>query len=144
MEAQQWLDKVENVPETAKIIGVEKYVNATPAEIEGRLKGEYDLGAGLGTKNIGDARMRFWRDGMVAAPMKAYAIWFMAQYVRLGHLQELPDVKALADLVVLSDLYREVATEMKVAVPEDMKPFEVTLDKNTFDPNKPEQEAQRS
>jgi nitrate/nitrite transport system substrate-binding protein len=88
--------------------------------------------------------MRFWRDGAVAAPMKAYAIWFMAQYVRLGHLQELPDVKALSEAMVLSDLYAEVASEMKVAVPTDMTPFEVALDKTTFDPNKPEQEAKRS
>ena len=143
MEACQWLDKVENVPETAKIIGVEKYVNAQPAEIEGRLKGEYDYGLGTGTVNIGDARMRFWRDGIVTAPMKSYSIWFMTQFVRFGHLTALPDVKALADQIVLTDLYAEVASEMKVTVPEDMKPFEVTLDKVTFDPTKPEEEAKR-
>jgi nitrate/nitrite transport system substrate-binding protein len=95
IEACQWLDKVENVPETAKIIGVEKYVNAQPAEIEGRLKGEYDYGLGTGTVNVGDARMRFYRDGNVIAPKKAYAIWFMTQFVRFGYLPELPDVKAL-------------------------------------------------
>jgi nitrate/nitrite transport system substrate-binding protein len=143
MEACQWGDKVENVPDLAKMIGVEKYVNAQPAEIEGRLKGEYDFGLGTGTKNIGDGRMRFWNDGKVTAPMKGYAIWFMAQYVRLGHLTALPDVKALADQIVLSDLYAEVASEMKVTVPDDMKPFQVTLDKAMFDPAKPEEEAKR-
>jgi nitrate/nitrite transport system substrate-binding protein len=55
----QWLDDPANVPETAKIIGVPKYVNATPEEIEGRLAGAYDLGGGHGEKDFGDLRMRF-------------------------------------------------------------------------------------
>jgi nitrate/nitrite transport system substrate-binding protein len=66
-------------------------------------------------------------------------------YVRFGHLPTLPDVKALADEIVLSDLYAEVASSLKVTVPDDdMKPFTVTLDKATFDPAKPEEEAKRT
>lgn len=145
IEACQWLDDVGNVSETAKIIGVEKYVNATPDEIEGRLKGEYDFGGGIAKKNIGDARMRFFRDGGVTFPHKSHLMWFGAQYVRFGYLPTLPDVKALADEIVLSDLYAEVASSMKVTVPDDdMKPFTVTLDKATFDPAKPEEEAKRT
>ncbi|MBI2706168.1 MAG: ABC transporter substrate-binding protein [Actinobacteria bacterium] len=143
-EAQKWLDDQANVTETAKIIGVEKYVNATPAEIEGRLKGEYDLGAGLGNKTFNGNQMRFFRDGDVPFPAKAYAVWFMAQFVRFGHLTELPPAKQLADQIILSDLYAEVASSMGVKVPDtDMKPFEIMLDKVTFDPAKPEEEAKR-
>jgi nitrate/nitrite transport system substrate-binding protein len=37
----------------------------------------------------------------------------------------------------MSDLYKEVATEMKVKIPDDdMKPFSLTLDKTIFDPMK--------
>lgn len=143
-EAQKWLDDPANVAETAKIIGVEKYVNATPAEIEGRLKGAYELGAGLGQKTFSGNQMRFFRDGEVPFPAKAHAIWFMTQYVRFGHLTDLPPAKQLADQVILSDLYAEVASSMGIKVPDtDMKPFEIALDKVTFDPNKPEEEAKR-
>ena len=92
--------------EAAKIIGVEKYVNATPAEIEGRLGGTYDLGAGLGAKEFGDDRMRFFRDGQVNLPAPVHAIWFMAQYVRFGYLRTLPgDQGARRQAHPAADLY---------------------------------------
>jgi nitrate/nitrite transport system substrate-binding protein len=145
LEACQWCDDPANVSEVARIIGVEKYVNATPAEIESRLGGTYDLGADLGTKDFGDARMRFHRDGQVNLPRSGHAIWFMAQYVRFGYLDALPPAKELADKLILTDLYAEVASSMGITVPDDaMAPFEVKLDGNTFDPTKPELEAARS
>ena len=129
-------DDPANVAEVAKTIGVEKYVNATPAEIEGRLGGNYDLGADLGTKTFGDDRMRFFRDGQVNVPRPGHAIWFMAQYVRFGYLKELPPTKELADKLILADLYAEVASSMGVTVPDDgMAPFTVKLDSTTFDPS---------
>jgi nitrate/nitrite transport system substrate-binding protein len=144
LEACQWLDDIGNVPETAQLIGVEKYVNATPDEIEDRLRGLYDYGLGAGTVDVGDARMRFHRDGAVNLPRKSFAIWYMAQFVRFGHLDELPKVTELADEIVLTDLYAEVAGELGVPIPDDdMKPFEVTLDHAVFDPSKPEEEAKR-
>jgi nitrate/nitrite transport system substrate-binding protein len=90
--------------------------------------------------------MRFYRDGLVNLPRKAHALWFLAQYVRFGHLPTFPsDATALVDEIVLSDLYAEVAKEAGVTVPDDdMKPFTVTLDGATFDPSAPEEEAQRS
>jgi nitrate/nitrite transport system substrate-binding protein len=39
----------------------------------------------------------------------------------------------------MQDLYLEVAKSMGIKVPaDDMKPFTLTLDKVTFDPNKPD------
>lgn len=145
LEACQFCDDPANVGEVAKTIGVEKYVNATPAEIEGRLGGSYDLGADLGTKEFGETRMRFSRDGEVNVPRAGHAIWFMAQYVRFGYLKELPSTKELADKLILADLYAEVASSMGIKVPDDgMAPFEVKLDSTTFDPSRPELEAARS
>jgi nitrate/nitrite transport system substrate-binding protein len=136
LQAQKWLDDVANVPETAQIIGVEKYVNATPDEIESRLAGEYDLGADLGTKTFTDTRMRFYRDGKTPFPRKAHALWFLAQYQRFGLVPSVSDPRGLVDELILSDLYAEVASAEGVPVPDDdMKPFTVTLDKATFDPN---------
>jgi len=145
-EAAKWADDPANTAEVATIIGVPKYVNATPDEIEARLGGRYDMGADIGEMTFTEDRMRFFRDGLVNMPRKAHALWFMAQYVRFGHLPAFPsDASALADEVILSDLYAEVAKEAGVTVPDDdMKPFTVKLDDTTFDPANPEEEATRS
>ena len=43
----------------------------------------------------------------------------------------------MIDRTLHDDLYKEVAREMGVSVPDDMKPFVVTLDAVRFDPNAP-------
>ena len=73
------------------------------------------------------------------------AIWFMAQYQRFGYLDSAPAYEAVADSVILSDLYSEVAKSEGVSVPDDgMKPFTVKLDDTVFDPKDPQKEASRS
>jgi nitrate/nitrite transport system substrate-binding protein len=143
LDAQRWLDDPANVAETAKIIGVPKYTNALPTEIQDRLAGHYDLGAGLEKKEFGDLRMRFFRDGAVPFPDPGYLKWAMAQYVRFGYLTELPDV-ALADDLILSDLYAEVAEAVGVTVPKPATSMEIALDGATFDPSDLEAEASRA
>jgi nitrate/nitrite transport system substrate-binding protein len=144
IEAQKWLDKPENTKETAKIIGVPKYVNATPEEIEGRLGGTYDFGEGAGEKDFGDLRMRFFRDGLTPFPRQGNLIWAMTQYVRFGYLPEMPD-PALADELILTDVYADVAEKAGIDVPDDaMAPIEIALDEVTFDPSTPDTEAARA
>jgi nitrate/nitrite transport system substrate-binding protein len=82
--------------------------------------------------------MLFHREGETNFPRKAYGIWYMAQYVRFKYLEKEPAYKAIADKLILQDLYREVADEMNIAVPaDDMQPFTIDLDKVTFDPARP-------
>jgi nitrate/nitrite transport system substrate-binding protein len=144
-DAAKWADDPANTAEVAEIIGVPKYVNATPEEIEGRLAGVYEMGADIGEMTFDEDRMRFFRDGLVNFPRRSHALWFMAQYVRFGHLEAYPsDAQALADEIILTDLYADVAAEAGVTVPDDdMAPFEVKLDGATFDPSNPEEEASR-
>jgi nitrate/nitrite transport system substrate-binding protein len=145
LEAQKWLDDPANVAETAQLIGVEKYVNATPDEIEARLAGEYDLGAGLGTKDFGDLRMRFFRDGQTPFPRRSHALWFLAQYQRFGLVPTVADPMGLVEELILTDVYAEVAAKEGVDVPDDdMKPFTVTIDDAEFDPTDLEAEVKRS
>jgi nitrate/nitrite transport system substrate-binding protein len=100
--------------------------------------GDYDLGGGLGRKKFTDDTMRFHKNGETNFPRRAHGIWFLSQYERFGLLSDAPDPAAVADKLILSDLYREAAVEMKVSVPDDdMKPFTLKLDDATFDPNKP-------
>jgi nitrate/nitrite transport system substrate-binding protein len=144
LEAAKWLDDPANTPKMAQTIGSDAYIKADPKAIEGRILGNYDLGDGT-QKTFTDDRMRFFRDGLVTIPRKSQAIWFLAQYQRLGLLKEAPPYQEIADSLLLTDLYAEVATKAKVPVPDDgMTPFEVKLDGVTFDPAKPEDEVKRA
>ncbi|HEX8039749.1 MAG TPA: CmpA/NrtA family ABC transporter substrate-binding protein, partial [Chryseosolibacter sp.] len=138
LEACIWLDDMQNRKEAAEIIGRPAYVNAPAEEIATRLNGVYDLGCDYGQKRYTDDYMLFYRGGETNFPRKAYGIWFMAQYVRFHYLKAEPDYQAIAGKLILQDLYREVASEMNIPVPDnDMQPFMVDLDKVTFDPVHP-------
>ncbi|MFV7235274.1 CmpA/NrtA family ABC transporter substrate-binding protein [Flavobacterium sp. ZB4R12] len=139
MEACIWLDNPSNRKKAAAIIGRTPYVNAPADVIEARLMGDYNLGCNQGTQVYSKDYMLFHKGGMVNYPRKSYAIWAMAQYVRFGYLKEAPNYAAIADKLILQDLYEEVAKSMKVKVPnDDMKPFALTMDKTVFDPSNPE------
>ena len=77
--------------------------------IEDRLNGIYDLGAGLGTKVFKGNQMRFCRAGAVNFPRRSYVYWFLAQYQRFGLLKSAPNYKAIADDLLLQDVYKQVA-----------------------------------
>jgi nitrate/nitrite transport system substrate-binding protein len=138
LEASIWLDDPANRKQAAGVIGKASYVNAPPEVIEARLLGKYDLGCNQ-SHAYTDDYMMYHRGGAVNFPRKAHGVWFMAQYVRFGYLQNAPDYKAVADKLVLQDLYADVAKGMKIAIPEDdMKPFTLDLDNVVFDPNAPD------
>lgn len=138
LEACKWLDNRANRKKAAEIIGRTPYVNAPADVIEARLMGDYNLGCDQGTEIYTDDYMLFHRSGEANMPRKSHAIWFMAQYMRFDYLQTAPDYKAIADKLILSDLYKEVATSMKIKLPDDdMKPFAISIEKTKFDPANP-------
>ncbi len=138
MEAQKWLDNPANRAEAATFLGQPKYVNAPAEVIKGRLTGSYKQGCGLPAFTYGDDNMKFCDNGLVSFPRKSHATFFLASYVRYGYLPVEPDYKAITDKIILSDLYAEVAKEVGLAVPnDDMKPFDITILKKTFDPSNP-------
>lgn len=144
LKASKWLDDFDNRAEAAETISPEHYINAPAAEIAGRLNGVYDLGADLGEKDYEGSQMTFFRDGLVNLPRKSHYIWALAQYQRFGYLTEAPPYQDLADELILSDLYAEVAEAEGVDIPDDdMEPFELALDGVTFDPKNPDEEASR-
>lgn len=139
LEASQFVETAGNQPKVASTIGGQAYVSAPADVIDARLQGKYALGKDLGDVTFAEDTMRFHRGGTVNFPRKSHALWFMAQYARFGYLKEMPaDAKAIADKLILQDLYREVASEVNVPIPEDdMKPFTVELDNASFDPANP-------
>jgi nitrate/nitrite transport system substrate-binding protein len=135
LEASRHIDDPKNKPDVAKAIGGPAFVNAPSDVIDARLEGRYTLGKDLGEHTYTDDAMLFFRDGQVNMPRPAHAAWFMAQYVRHGYLKELPDTRAIAQKLILSDLYAETVKEMGIALPEDgLAPFTMTLDQARFDP----------
>jgi len=138
MEACKWLDVPANRKKAAGILAKPYYVNAPLEVIEARLMGSNDLGCELGVQKYKDDYMMFHRNGDVNYPRKSYGIWFMAQYLRFGLINAAPNYKQIADKLILTDLYNEVAKSMNVAIPtDDMKPFTIKLDNRVFDPLKP-------
>jgi nitrate/nitrite transport system substrate-binding protein len=144
LKASKWLDDFDNRDQAAEVVGAEHYISAPAAEIAGRLNGIYDLGADLGEKDYAGDQMTFFRDGAVNLPRKSHYLWAMAQYQRMGYLTEAPPYQELADELILSDFYAEVAAAEGIDIPDDdMQPFEVQLDGVTFDPANPDEEASR-
>jgi nitrate/nitrite transport system substrate-binding protein len=140
MEASIWLDNLENRAKAASTIGSQSYVNAQSSVIDDRLAGKYKLGANLGERKYADDVMLFHKGGAVNFPRLSHGIWFIAQYVRFEYLKTLPDAQGIARKLILQDMYREVAKEMSIPVPDDdMKPFTIDLDGATFDPTNPAQ-----
>ncbi len=136
IEACKWLDVMGNRSKAASWLTKPNYVNAPLQVIEARLKGSNDLGCDLGVQKYKDDYMMFYNNGIVNTPKKSNAIWFLAQYVRFGYLKAEPAYKAIADKLILSDLFAEVAKEMTVPVQPDMQAFKTTYDV-AFDPANP-------
>jgi nitrate/nitrite transport system substrate-binding protein len=94
-----------NRAKAAKVVGGESYVTAPADVIDARLMGQYDLGA------AGQARLQRRLHAVstsaakVNMPRKAHGIWFMSQYVRFGYLPQAPDYRAVADELIMDDLY---------------------------------------
>jgi nitrate/nitrite transport system substrate-binding protein len=138
LEACKWLDNRTNRKRAAEVIGRASYVNAPADVIEARLMGDYNLGCDQGMEIYRDDYMLFHRNGETNFPRKAHAVWFMTQFVRFDYLKESPDYNAIAEKLILTDLYKEVAASMKVKIPDDdMKPFTLDIEKIKFDPASP-------
>ena len=144
LEASQWLDDeakfVEHRKETAQKTGTAVYVNAKPEVIEQRLIGTYKTNTTPPVETFKEDTMLFYRGGETNFPRTGYGVWFLTQYMRFKMLKSAPDYQAIAKDVIMSDLYKEVADEMKVPIPDDdMKPFMVKADGFDFDPTKPDE-----
>ncbi|MES2807526.1 MAG: CmpA/NrtA family ABC transporter substrate-binding protein [Bacteroidota bacterium] len=137
IEACKWLDVMSNRKKAALFLSRPNYVNAPVQVIEARLMGSTDIGCELGVKKYKDDYMIFYNNGAVNTPKTSYGIWFMAQFMRFGMINTAPNYKAVAQKLIMSDLYAEVAKSMGVPVQDDMKPFKTNLETITFDPNNP-------
>ena len=103
IEACLWLDEPSNRAEAARILSSPRYLN-TPAEVMSRT---LDLpGFHVFQKNAANF------------PWRSHADWFLSQMVRWKQASPDIDIKATADRVYRTDLYRAAAREMGVDCPD--------------------------
>ena len=138
LEASQWIDRLDNRPRMAEVVGQPQYVNAARDVILGRMLGDYDYGDGRKEKD--PLYMTFF-DRQTNFPLKSHGTWWLTQFRRWGMVKEAPDYKKVVDRVHRPDLYREVAKEMGIETPREDAKKETLFDGVTFDPGDPEKYA---
>jgi len=135
LEAAKYIDTAANRPGVAKVIASKSYVNAPEEVIEGRFLGDYDNGNG---KTWKDANfMKFHNDGAVNFPYLSDGMWFMTQHKRWGLLKEHPDYLAVAKKVNQIELYKQAASQLKIAVPADALRSSTLFDGTVWDGKNP-------
>jgi ABC-type nitrate/sulfonate/bicarbonate transport system substrate-binding protein len=101
-EAGAWLDEPANRPEAARVLASPRYLNV-PAEVIGR------------SLSLPDFHV-FHRQ-LANFPWRSHADWYLAQMVRWGQVAPRDDLRAVADRVFRSDVYRAAASELGLPCP---------------------------
>lgn len=135
LDACRYLDDMKNRAEVAKLISGKAYVNAPADVIAGRFVGDYDNGAGKTWKD--EHPMMFHRDGSVNFPYLSDGMWFLTQHKRWGLLLEHPDYLAVAKEIQQVELFKQVASQLKVPVPAEVLRSSTLLDGKVWDGKDP-------
>lgn len=138
METSVWLDVPANRVRltVGEVLARHQNLDLDAGPIRSRLTSVYDLGCHLGERDFEDDMLFFHHGGRVNSPRRADALLYLALLARFGLIPSPPRPEAVARSI-RDDLYLEVAREMGVVVPDDMRPFVITLDTVRFDPNAP-------
>ncbi len=118
LEASRWIDSgLQNKMKMAETVAQKAYINTGVDAINQRILGRYQNGLG---KTWDDPNhMKFFNDGAVNFPYLSDGMWFLTQHKRWGLLKEHPDYLAVARQVNQIELYKQVASAMKISVPKD-------------------------
>ena len=144
IEASVWLDVPANRSRSlvGEVLARRQYLDLDAAPIRSRLGSVYDLGCRMGERDFEDEMLFFHDAGRVNLPRRAdgYLLAALASRFGLtGPVDSDPARLAAVGASIADQLYREVASEIGVPLPEDMKPFVITLDAVRFDPGAPGQ-----
>ncbi|WP_137895979.1 CmpA/NrtA family ABC transporter substrate-binding protein [Ramlibacter sp. 2FC] len=118
LEASRWIDAgLQNKMKMAETVAQKAYINTGVDAINQRILGRYQNGMG---KTWDDPNhMKFFNDGAVNFPYLSDGMWFLTQHKRWGLLKDHPDYLAVAKQINQVDLYKSVASAMKISVPKD-------------------------
>jgi nitrate/nitrite transport system substrate-binding protein len=121
IEAAQWMDKPENRREVVKIIARKDYVNAPEEVVDNSMTGTWTYREPEGPVPLPDFNV-FFRYA-ATFPWRSHAVWFLTQMLRWGQIEQPINFRQVAEAVYRSDIYREAAAELGIAVPTiDYKP----------------------
>ncbi len=130
-EASQWLDKMENRAEQAKIVSATSYINCPPELILNRLQGKYDMGDG---RRFRDPDYMIFSDRNCNFPQPKYAKWWLTQLRRWGFTDGAPDYEAITKQVMRHDIYEEAMKEIGYTHAGLNNDSETFFDGTKFDP----------
>lgn len=134
LDASRYIEQVKNRPQVAKLIAGKSYVNAPEEVILGRFLGQYDNGNGKKWKD--EHAMRFLQDG-ASFPYYSDGMWFLTQHRRWGLLKTDVDYLGVAKQINQVDLYKQAATQLKVALPASPMRSSTLFDGKTWDGSDP-------
>lgn len=102
VEAGAWLDEPANRAEAARVLSMPRYLNV-PADVIARSLDQPDF--------------HIFHRQLANFPWRSHADWFLAQMVRWGQAPPRADLRAVADRVFRSDIYRAAASELGLPCP---------------------------
>ncbi|MCQ4294985.1 ABC transporter substrate-binding protein [Pseudomonas stutzeri] len=136
LEASRFIDQSpENRRSTAQLIAGREYIDAPLAAIESRFLGTYQ--DGLGNAWSDEHPLRFFADGAANMPYLSDGLWFMTQLRRWGLLRQDPDYLQVAQQVQQTELYRQAAEALGVAMPESTMRSATLMDGKIWDGSDP-------
>ncbi|CAN5920427.1 CmpA/NrtA family ABC transporter substrate-binding protein [soil metagenome] len=140
LEASRWIDaSLANKMKMADTVAEKSYINTSVDAINQRILGRYQNGLG---KTWDDPNhMKFFDDGQVNFPYLSDGMWFLTQHKRWGLLKDHPDYLAVAKQVNQIDLYKEVASAMKIPVPKEVLRTSKLFDGSVWDGKDPKKYA---
>ncbi|MEZ5626839.1 MAG: CmpA/NrtA family ABC transporter substrate-binding protein [Rhodocyclaceae bacterium] len=120
IEAAQWMDTLENRREVVKIISQKSYVNAPESVVENSMTGTWRY---TKTEEVQLPDFNVFYRYAATFPWQSHAVWFLTQMVRWGQIEAPINFKKVAETVYRSDIYRDAAKDLGIAVPSiEMKP----------------------
>ena len=140
LEAGKWIDAgLSNKMKMAEVVAQKSYINTSVDAINQRILGRYQNGMG---KTWDDPNhMKFFNDGAVNFPYLSDGMWFLTQHKRWGLLKDHPDYLAVAKQINQIDLYKQVASALKVSVPKDVMRTSKLIDGVVWDGKDPKKYA---
>jgi nitrate/nitrite transport system substrate-binding protein len=130
LEACRWLDGAGHRSEIARWLARPDYIGINEALIAER------LGNDTAASAPGRLPVRFFDDGAVNYPRPADGVWFLTQYERWGMIRPRGDYHEIAAAINQTDLYRDAATRMGIAIPSD-DVSQVLIDARVWDGSDP-------
>ncbi|CAM8620835.1 TauA ABC-type nitrate/sulfonate/bicarbonate transport systems, periplasmic components [Comamonadaceae bacterium] len=140
LDASRWIDaSLQNKLKMAEVVAQKAYINTGVEAINQRILGRYQNGLG---KTWDDPNhMKFFNDGAVNFPYLSDGMWFLTQHKRWGLLKDHPDYLKVAKEVNQIDLYKSVASAMKISVPKDALRSSKLMDGVVWDGKDPKKYA---